>query len=175
MNAQREHSDAGFSLLELLISLTMLLVMAGAILSLYSTNLRRYSAEQQTTEMNQTARNTLGLMCVEIQQAGAHSDVNTTLTAAVNGSSTAQTITIASTVNIYAGDWVTIDPGASNEETLKVTAVGSNTLTGKVTQNHNANVLVCLYARPYKNGVLNSLGPQQLGHEQLHQILRRHQ
>src|SRR5262249_14602838 len=49
--------------------------------------------------------------------------------------------------------------GTANEETFKVTNVGSYTLTGKITKNHNANALVCLFALPYKNGILNSLGP----------------
>lgn len=72
--------------------------------------------------------------------------INTTLTQNVVKSKTAQTVTVASTVGVSVGKWVTIDRGIvfvdQNTEAVKVTAVGAGTITGIFRANHNSGATV---------------------------------
>ncbi|MBI3658528.1 MAG: hypothetical protein HY232_19155 [Acidobacteria bacterium] len=145
-------------MLELLLAVTLFLVFGSATVSLYTANLKRFGAEQYTGEMNQSVRNLMALITLEIQQAGSHPDVTTTTSAPITGSATPQAISVTETDNLNVGDWVTIDPGGLPEETVKITATGNGTITGKFVKNHNTNALVVLFAQPFTGGIVSSLG-----------------
>lgn len=65
-----ESPQYGFSLLELMISLTLLTVVSGSVLLLVRENQQLYRAEQDYTAAVQNARGTLDLIARYIRQAG---------------------------------------------------------------------------------------------------------
>lgn len=128
-------NERGFSLIELLVSLTVLLVIAGASLSALTTAQKIHTAQQMTADMHAGLRGTFELLTQEIGQAGALNRTPQTLTASVTGSGTSQNVTISSSANIFVGEKLSIDTGSS-EETVQVTAVGTNQISGIFKQSH---------------------------------------
>ena len=152
INAQEQ--EAGFSLLELIVSFTMLLLVASiAIYALVGTQ-RIYSSQQSQADMHAGLRGAFELLTQEIGQAGALNFTPTTLTAAITSSSTAQNASITSTANIFVGEKLVVGTGGS-QETVTVTAIGTNQITGIFTQNH-ANGSIVAARGVFPQGVLSS-------------------
>ncbi len=148
-----EKSD-GFSLIELLVSLTVMLLIAGAALAALSRCIQLWSGQQMQADMHAGLRSTFELMTQEIGQAGALNFTPQTLILSVTGSSSAQSATLSSTANIFVGEQLTIDTGSS-QETVQVTAISSNHITGIFTQNHNGGVPVVAQG-VFPQGVLST-------------------
>lgn len=160
MTVPRFRSEHGFSLTEMLIAvLIMLPVMAGAF-SLFSVAIGESNTEQDAVALNQEARAALELMSMEIAQAGSHRDVTTTSGSTVNAQPNPQSMTVASSSGFNVGDDVEVGVG-NNNEIVKLTAVGTNSISGEFRMNHANGVPVRLYAQPYLKGVLPppGLGP----------------
>lgn len=138
---QRRKCDDGFSLIELMVSMTVLIIVAGATLSALSYSQKMFTAQQTETDMHAGLRGTFELMTQEIGQAGALSFTPKTLTSAVTGSPSAQNVPMSSTANIFVGEKLTVDIGAS-QEIVAVTAVTSTQMTGIFTNNHSSGTLV---------------------------------
>lgn len=89
---------------------------------------------------------------------------NTTITQNVIGGPSSQTISVGSTSNCNANDWVVIGqtaPGPiTSKEALKITAVGGGAITGVFRNNHNSGVTVT----PAKVLIMNS---QNFGHQRV--------
>ena len=134
-------NEAGFSLIELIISLTVLLIIAAASLSVLSYSQKLVSSQQTQADMHAGLRGAFELMTQEIGQAGALNFASKTLTPAVTSSGSAQAVVISSTANIFVGEKLTVDTGSS-QETVTVTAIGSNSITGIFTQSHAAGATV---------------------------------
>jgi prepilin-type N-terminal cleavage/methylation domain-containing protein len=160
MRVPQFRSEHGFSLTEMLIAvLIMLPVMAGAF-SLFSVAIGESNTEQDAVALNQDARAALELMSMEIAQAGSHRDVSTTSGSTVNAQINPQSMTVASSSGFNVGDDVEVGVG-NNNEIVKLTAVGTNSISGVFRVSHANGVPVRLYAQPYLNGVLPppGLGP----------------
>jgi prepilin-type N-terminal cleavage/methylation domain-containing protein len=119
--------DAGFSLIELLIALGILL----AVSSVVTQSVLRMSQSQKTiwnrTEMHSGVRSATELLQQEVGQAGRISLPGTvTLSAAV--ASGATTGTVSSSSGMFVNELLTVDAGA-NQEVVKITAIAGNTLT----------------------------------------------
>src|SRR5438094_7314118 len=111
--ATRIHSEAGFTLAELLVSTGLLLVVSSIVTSalLHITN------QQQTiwnrTEMHSGVRGATELLQQEVGQAGRIALPGTgsvTLTAAIAGVSPCAvpvTATVTSTSGMFVGEWLT--------------------------------------------------------------------
>ena len=67
---QNFKSSAGFTLMELLVSMTISLVVLAGIAKTFTVQTRQNSAEEQVAQMQQNARGALDLMVREIQMAG---------------------------------------------------------------------------------------------------------
>ena len=135
----RHRSDAGFSLPELLISVTLLLIISSAVTSalLQMTNSQRTIWNR--TQLHAGVRSATELLQQEVGQAGRVALPGTATLGgaiAVTGASTVginQTVngvTAASVSGIFVNEQLTIDAGA-NQETITVTAV--NTATKQIT------------------------------------------
>ena len=76
----------------------------------------------------------------------AHTDciVATTLSANVTASTAAQDVPVVSTTGIGVGDYVFIERTGTNEELVRVEAVGAGTIRCVVTMNHPAGSFVTL-------------------------------
>ena len=66
----RRARAAGFSLLELLVSMTVMLAISGAALSLSLSSRRLYEADEARTRLNQSLRAGLDLIGTDVRQAG---------------------------------------------------------------------------------------------------------
>lgn len=159
-HASQARFEDGFSLMELLISMMILIPIMGAAVSMFSVGVNQQVTEQGSVDVNQEARAGLEMMTREIGQAGAHGNIHTTTSAAIGASSNVQTIGVGSTAGMTVGEWVDVDAGA-NWECVQLTAVSGNTISGIFTMSHAANASVNLFAYPYLTAVIppSGMGP----------------
>ena len=148
-----EKSD-GFSLLELLVSLTVMLLIAGSTLAALSRCIQMWNGQQMQADMHAGLRSTFELMTQEIGQAGALNFTPQTLTLSVTANGSAQSVTLSSAANIFVGEQLTIDTG-SPQETVQVTAISTNHITGVFTKNHNGGAPVVAQG-VFPQGVLST-------------------
>jgi len=139
---------------ELLVCVMILIPVMGAAVSLFRIGANEQATEQGSIDVVQEARAGLELMTTEIAQAGSHRDKVTTTTGAVG--SGAQSVGVQSAAGFTAGDWVDIDP--SNPETVQLTSVGTNSISANFDSSHDSGVTVCLFAKPYVQGVIPPSG-----------------
>jgi prepilin-type N-terminal cleavage/methylation domain-containing protein len=156
-------TESGFSLLELVASISILLVIAGAAFSAMSSYQGMYQRTELTSDIHDTTRSAIDLMAQEIGQAGLLSSTSnqvTTLGAAVTGSGTAQSVAVTSASGVFVGEKLLVDVG-SHQELVAVTAVSSNNVTGIFTASHtNGAVVTALGVFP--QGVLSTSTANQL-------------
>lgn len=135
----------GFTLPELLISMAVMLVVAGAVVGMISYNENSYGRTEQQSDMYENVRAVAELMAQEIGQAGLvgipAGTTGETLSAAVTKSATAQTVAVSSTTSMYAGENLLIDTNP-NEETVTIVSLGSNTINGIFLNNHASGAAV---------------------------------
>src|SRR5512139_3275152 len=93
-------SENGFSLMEMMVSILVLLPVMGAAVSLFSVGANQHASEQSSIDANQEARTALEMMTTEIGQAGSHGDVYTTLTSGVGNLTSEQPASVASAAGI---------------------------------------------------------------------------
>ncbi len=142
-------------MLEMLVSLTVLIIVAGTALSALTYSQKLFGSQQMQAEMHAGLRGTFELMAQEIGQAGALNFTPQTLTAAVTGSSSAQTVGISSSANIFVGELLTIGTGSS-QEIVTVNAIPNGTqVTGIFRQNHSSGAAVFAQG-VFPQGVLSS-------------------
>jgi prepilin-type N-terminal cleavage/methylation domain-containing protein len=133
--------QSGFSLIELMVSLTVLLFVAGIALTALVSAQKIYTSQQSQVDMHAGLRGAFELLTQEIGQAGALNFPPVTLTATVHGSSTAQNAPVSSAASVFVGEKLVIDT-SSSQETITVTAVGSNQITAVITQDHSSGAVV---------------------------------
>jgi prepilin-type N-terminal cleavage/methylation domain-containing protein len=129
-------NHAGFSLIELMVSLAIFLVVCGAAMGAMVEAQRRFRSMEIRTAIQSKLRGAFELMAQEIGQAGLPGsgiDANglaiplTTTTAVVSSGST---ITVAGTAAIIPGEIVTLDSPANQEAApMQVKSVTSTTVT----------------------------------------------
>jgi type II secretory pathway pseudopilin PulG len=161
-------APSGFSLLEMMISITILIAVSGVVMSglLQTTNTQ--GTVQNRTEMHAAVRSATELMQQEIGQAGRVSLPNIgaiALTQNVTASAAAQavTVTTGATAGMFVGEYLVVDTGAgypngvstvtstafcpapcSNQETVQLTAVDTvaNTFSAVFKDSHNSGAPV---------------------------------
>ena len=147
--------EAGFSLIEMLISLTVLLLVAGAALTALTYAQKIYSSQQSQADMHAGLRGTFELLSQEIGQAGSLSNTSPTLTAAVTSNAAAQQATVSSNAGMYVGEKLTVGTGSS-QELVTVTALsGSTHFSGIFSQSH-ANGSPVLALGVFPQGIMSS-------------------
>lgn len=153
MTSMSHRSDAGFSFIELLISMVIVLLIFGAVTDglLQTTTTTRMTWNR--TEMHSGVRGVTELLQQEVGQAGFISIPGgpRTMTTAV-GALGAQTVTLSSVTGMFVGEKLVVDAGCidalipctSLQETVAITALnaGANQITATFTQIHAANVPV---------------------------------
>ena len=152
-----ENTQHGFSLIELLVASLVLLALLGGIATLFVSGINYYGGEQRTAQMNGEARTALDIMAMEIAQAGARSDFNTTINAAMVGSAASQDVFVTSSTGFQPGDSVTVDAGA-DQETVQLTAVGTGSVSGIFLKSHAPGAPIRFYAMPYVSGIVPPAG-----------------
>lgn len=153
MRLRGKQSD-GFSLLELLVSLTVMLMITGSALAVLSRAVQMWTGQQIQAEMHAGLRSTFELMTQEIGQAGALNFAPQTLPVAVFANPLPQVVNVGPTTNIFVGEQLTIDTGSTQENVL-VTAIISNRITAIFTKSHPAGARVVAQG-VFPQGVLSS-------------------
>ena len=137
----------GFTLLELMLSMAILVVIIGGVMSALSTSEQSYTRTELGSDMYENVRSVAELLAQEVGQAGLVSLPPTTLTAAVVANAAAQAVNVSQTASMYAaagtsGEAVLVDAGSANEELVYLTAVTASTMTAIFTKSHASGVPV---------------------------------
>jgi Tfp pilus assembly protein PilW len=151
-------TEKGFSLMELVVCMAILIPVMGAAISLFSVGANQQTSEQGSIDVNQEARSALEMMTTEIAQAGSHGDRATTLAGGVSAvAGNERTVAVASGAGLSPGDWVDVGTG-TGAESVKLTAVSSNGIGAVFENDHTSGEPVRLFALPYVTGVIPPAG-----------------
>ena len=138
MTLGKKRRSAGFTLMELLISMALLLVISSTAFSAMNGFSRTYSTTMTMADMDSGLRNAAELITQEVGQAGNVPYSSQNLGGAVVGSTIPQTVTLTSATNMYVGQMLQVDSGAA-QENVQITAIPSaTTVTGKFVNSHAA-------------------------------------
>jgi hypothetical protein len=144
----------GFSLAEMLVSLTVMLVVTGGIIALLSVHAQTYGRTELQSDMYENVRGVAELMEQEVGQAGLVNLPATapTLSAAIAANPAAQTVNVSSTASMYQGEQLLIDAG-TNEELVTTTAVGASTISGIFGKAHASGATISVLGI-FPNGIV---------------------
>ncbi|HEV2835277.1 MAG TPA: prepilin-type N-terminal cleavage/methylation domain-containing protein [Pyrinomonadaceae bacterium] len=151
----KHKSEAGFSLLEMVVSTTLMLLVASAALSALYYSQQVYVSQQLKSEMHEGLRSSFELLTQEIGQAGSLNFAPRTLTASVTGSTSAQTVSVSSSANIFVGEQLTVGLGSAQEVVQVTSLPQTNRVTGIFRRNH-ANGETVLALGVFPQGVLST-------------------
>jgi prepilin-type N-terminal cleavage/methylation domain-containing protein len=143
----------GFSLLELLVSVAILVIVAGAVILGMIRMTWSQSTVMNRTQMHSSVRNATELMQQEVGQAGRIAAqpglrLTTAVTVPAGSTSVSATPTVSTTgtgnatTGMYVGENLVVDPSTTNEETVTISALTSTSITATFTNSHLANVPV---------------------------------
>jgi prepilin-type N-terminal cleavage/methylation domain-containing protein len=151
-----KNKSRGFSLIEVMISLLVLLVMTGAAFYALAYYQRNYGSSRLRAVMHEGVRGAVELITQEVGQAGLLDFTTRTTSAAITASLTPQAVVLDSVDSIFVGEDLIVGT-STTEETVKVTAVntGAVTVTGVFTQSHPINSRVRGYG-VFPQGILSS-------------------
>jgi Tfp pilus assembly protein PilW len=120
----------------------VVLVVAGAVVSIISFNQKNYGRTEQQSDMFENVRAVAELMAQEIGQAGlVDLPAAATLSAAVTASATAQTVAVSSTTSMYAGEILLVDT-ATNEEPVTIVSLTSTSINAIFANNHSSGAVI---------------------------------
>src|SRR4030095_16253396 len=92
-------NDGGYTLIELMVAITIGMIVMASVANTFSTETRAYSAQEQINQMEQNARGALDIMSREIKMAGYRPNGGT-VTGVV--SYTGTRLTIQAPLNVHA-------------------------------------------------------------------------
>lgn len=124
---RRGAAEAGFSLIELMVTIAILMIACGVTVRGVLDLARVSDVVTNRTDMHNGVRNATQLLTQEVGQAGRialPADVVTTATAAVGDT----TVLVSSTAGMFVGELLVVDTGA-NQETITVAAANGGTIT----------------------------------------------
>ena len=133
---RKNPAEAGFSLVELMVAMTVMLLISGAAISAMLKMTSTQATIWNRTQMHSGIRGATEVLQQEVGQAGRitlGATVTTTgNTAACATANCTTSMNVNSTTNIYLGERLVVDT-AANQQTLEVTAIntGTSTLTVK--------------------------------------------
>src|SRR5215467_2910649 len=113
---KKKQGEKGFSLIELLVAVTILVIVAGAVMAGMINTTRSQSTVMNRTQLHASVRNATELMEQEIGQAGRIASQPGLQISAVTTTATASTVTVSTTgtlnatTGMYVGEQLIIDP-----------------------------------------------------------------
>jgi len=142
-HAMQARHESGFSLLELLVSVAVMMVIVGSALGAVNFYQRNYVKTQSLTDMHSGVRGAVELMTHEISQAGlinsldaVAANIDATLSVSQTGNPVAQTVTVNNSSIFYSGEEVQVDTGNNQETVVVASVVDSTHISGIFTRNH---------------------------------------
>lgn len=155
---RRQSQIKGFSLIEMLVSLAVMLIVSGAAFYAMDFAQKQYGSQQLQADMHAGLRGAFEVMTQEIGQAGSLSFTPTSITptAITLGSTTAQTVGIGSAANVFVGEVLTVGAGASQElVTVQGVNQSANQITGVFGKPHIVDAPVVALGS-FPGGILNT-------------------
>jgi prepilin-type N-terminal cleavage/methylation domain-containing protein len=145
----------GFSLLELMVSVAILVIVAGAVIMGMIRMTWSQSTVMNRTQMHSSVRNATELMQQEVGQAGRVTSqpglqFTTAITVPAGSTSVVAIPTITTTATsgtaidgLYVGEQLVVDPSSTLEETVTITQIPSSaSVQATFINSHSANVPV---------------------------------
>lgn len=128
--SRRTESALGFSLLEMLVSIAIIVLLMSAVFPFLFQAQKRFQGNVVVSESNQSARAALEVMSQEIGQAGYNPQFypNKTSSTSVTTNGCPQFIKLNDLNGISPGDWVSVDTG-SQQELVEVFSTSSAVTT----------------------------------------------
>jgi prepilin-type N-terminal cleavage/methylation domain-containing protein len=131
---------AGFSLIEMMLSMALILVISGATLSAVSYYQQSFGRTEVQSDMYENVRGVAELATQEVGQAGLvslPSSTPPTLSAVVTANVAAQTVNVSSTTSMFKGEQLLVDAGVTSEELVTLAADPTGTaINGIFTKSH---------------------------------------
>jgi type II secretory pathway pseudopilin PulG len=159
------HPDAGFTLAEMTVSLTVLMIVSSIVFSGIRLLTDVNSAVHNRSEMHSGVRNATELLQQEVGQAGRVAlpdDVTLTSAVAIG----VATVALSSTAGIFVGEKLVIDTGAL-QETVAVTAVTADDITASFAADHAAGAPVTV-----RGGFSSGIVPTDMGNGSTGEVLK---
>jgi prepilin-type N-terminal cleavage/methylation domain-containing protein len=130
-------TESGFSLMELMVAMTIMLVISGAAIGALLKMTSAQATIWNRTQMHSGIRGATEVLQQEVGQAGritlgTSAVTMTAASAAGSGVGNAVTLTVSSNTGMFVGEILTIDAGAS-QENATVTVIPSGTTSVTVT------------------------------------------
>ncbi|MBL8193717.1 MAG: prepilin-type N-terminal cleavage/methylation domain-containing protein [Blastocatellia bacterium] len=181
---KKNKNNKGFSLIELLITLAILLIVSAVIISAFTNTVKSLRRETSIAQRDSDVKRALQLMSLELEQAGTSPDIlntnsanptTTTLQNATNVTattypSTFNNLSLSNTTSgfavrgLYPGRRLILGlpEGSNNSQTLQVASLPNNctnpctiSVTNNGAKNHPAATPVTSPALPIMFGILN--------------------
>ncbi|MBK7996687.1 MAG: prepilin-type N-terminal cleavage/methylation domain-containing protein [Blastocatellia bacterium] len=181
---KKKKNNKGFSLIELLITLAILLIVSAVIISAFTNTVKSLRRETSIAQRDSDVKRALQLMSLELEQAGTSPDIlntnsanptTTTLQNATNVTATAypstfNNLSLSNTTSgfavrgLYPGRRLILGlpEGSNNSQTLQVASLPNNctnpctiSVTNNGAKNHPAATPVTSPALPIMFGILN--------------------
>lgn len=158
----------GFSVIELLVALIVLLILLTGSFTLFARTIRANRSELRVSDKDQLVKNALLLLSTEIEQAGSNPDPKggLPLTTGLLSAGTS-VIAVDRTEGLNIGNTVVVDPFNNDPNLIQEVKIVSVTRTnddpdqpGTITVNppisgaHNLGVPILARNLPYKGGIL---------------------
>lgn len=128
--------DAGFSLPELLVSVSIMLVLMGTVTSLLIKSAEANRSVWNRTEMHSAVRGATELLQQEVGQAGLIALPGIVSLTAASGTGS-RTVAVTASTGMFVGEQLVVGTG-DQAETVTLTAVAAGTMTANFMFNHNA-------------------------------------
>jgi type II secretory pathway pseudopilin PulG len=137
-------SVAGFSLLEMMISMVILFAVTGVVMSGLLQSTKTEGTVQNRTEMHAAVRSATELMQQEIGQAGRVAlPAAVTLAAAIAAPGPSVSATLSATTGMFANEYLVVDAG-SNQETVQIASISGSNITAAFRFAHASGVPIAV-------------------------------
>jgi len=156
---KNRRKQKGFSLIELLVAVAILVIVAGTVIAGMINTTRSEGTVMNRTQVHASVRNATELMEQEIGQAGRLPEVSgltITFAAALvaNPLGTTATPTISSITGLFVGEQITVDPNSTAEETVTISAIAGSTITAKFYNAHGTAAIPVVILGGFASGIV---------------------
>src|SRR5262245_22097976 len=155
-----ENKSRGFSLIEIMISLLVLMVVSGAAFSALAYYQKNYGSTRMRAVMHEGVRGAVELISQEVGQAGLLDFTTQTTSAAIPALPYQQTATLFSVDSIFNGEILVVDTSTQEESVTVLNVdrtVSPPTITAIFTKAHAAGTRVRAYG-VFPQGILSGVG-----------------